>query len=355
MKKLIYLLLAILFLLPKSSWAVYDPLSVPNNKFGIHIADSNDLPDVPALVNSSGGDWGYVTFVITDMDRDVGKWQLIFRNLRKFHLIPIVRIGTHIEGSWWVKPHPEDANEWVAFFSQLPWPTNNRYVILFNEPNHAKEWGGVIAPEQYAFTLKAFAHTLKESSSEFFLLPAGLDASAQNTNESLDEAVYLSWMLAAEPYLFDYLDGWTSHSYPNPGFSGSPYARGRGTLTTYDWELVMLKERGVEKNLPVFITETGWAHNGGQDRSRMLPPEVVANYLTLAAASVWNDPRIVAVTPFLFQYQEPLFAMFSWLIPSNREPYPFYLSYQSLSKIKGNPKLPPTIDYIALLHQPLRL
>ncbi len=352
---IVYALLFLVSFFPKTVWAVYDPISVPNNKFGIHIADSNDLSEVPALVNSSGGDWGYVTFVITDTDRDVGKWQLIFRNLRNLHLIPLVRIATHVEGSSWVNPYPQDANEWVSFFSQLPWPTNNRYVILFNEPNHATEWGGTIAPDQYAVIVKTFAQKLKESSSEYFILPAGFDASAQNTGESLDEAGYLSWMLTSEPHLFDYLDGWTSHSYPNPGFSGSPYARGRGTLTTYDWELGMLKERGVVKNLPVFITETGWAHNGGSDWSRMLPPDVVANYLTIAAASVWNDSRIVAVTPFLYQYQEPLFSMFSWLIPSNREPYPFYVSYQLLSKIRGNPILPPSSEYLALISHTLSL
>lgn len=352
---ILYILLLLVAFFPKSALAVYDPTSVPNNRFGIHIADSNDLREVPALVNSSGGDWGYITFVITDRDRDVGKWQLIFRNLRKLHLIPLVRIATHVEGASWVKPYPDDVNEWISFFSQLSWPTKNRYVILYNEPNHTNEWGGSIAPDQYAVIVKTFVQKLKESSSEFFLLPAGFDASAQNTAESLDEVGYLNWMLASEPQLFNYLDGWTSHSYPNPGFSGSPYARGRGTLTTYDWELSMLKERGVEKTLPVFITETGWAHSAGSDRSRMLPPDVVADYLETAAKTVWNDPRIVAVTPFLLQYQEPLFAMFSWLIPSSRQPYPFYLRYQSLSKVKGNPILPLSPEYLALLSHTLSL
>ena len=40
---------------------MYNPLAVPNNRYGIHIVDTNDIPQLPALVNSSGGDWGYVT------------------------------------------------------------------------------------------------------------------------------------------------------------------------------------------------------------------------------------------------------------------------------------------------------
>ena len=341
--------------IPTRVSAVYDPASVSNNKFGIHIADVNDLNDVPRLVNSSGGDWGYVTFVIADNDRDVGKWILIFKRLRTNHLIPLVRLATHMDGSAWVKPNPVDVSEWASFLSQLPWPTNNRYVILFNEPNHTSEWGGTVAPEQYALIVKTFAQKLKESSSDYFILPAGLDASAQNTSESLDEAGYLSWMLTNEPQLFDYIDGWTSHSYPNPAFSGSVYARGRGTLTTYDWELSLLRQLGVQKELPVFITETGWAHRWTNDRSRLLDPSDVAKNLSIAAQTVWNDPRIVAVTPFLFQYQEPLFAMFSWLVPGNREPYPFYVAYQRISKTKGNPLQPPSPEYLALLSHSLVL
>ena len=48
--------------------AVYDPLGVPNNRYGIHIADLNDISDVAPLVNSNGGDWGYVTLVASDND-----------------------------------------------------------------------------------------------------------------------------------------------------------------------------------------------------------------------------------------------------------------------------------------------
>ena len=51
------LLFLIALLLARPAAAISDPLSVPNNRFGIHIADLNDIPDVAPLVNSSGGDW----------------------------------------------------------------------------------------------------------------------------------------------------------------------------------------------------------------------------------------------------------------------------------------------------------
>jgi len=58
--------------------AAENPLSVPNNSFGIHILDENDLEDAAKLVNSGGGDWGYVTFVIRSDERDSKRWQKVF-------------------------------------------------------------------------------------------------------------------------------------------------------------------------------------------------------------------------------------------------------------------------------------
>lgn len=348
-----FLALAIVLFPLSRTLAVYDPLSVPNNKYGIHIADINDVSRVQPLVNSSGGQWGYVTFVIEEGDRDIGKWQTIFRQLRRLGLLPIVRIATHVEAGQWVKPTIEQAISWASFLGSLPWPSMNRYVIIFNEPNHAKEWGGEVNPQEYGEVLLVYGKTLKEASRDFFILPAGLDASAPNSRDTMDESVFLTSIVASIPSALTAIDGWTSHSYPNPGFSGSPYARGRGTLTTYEWELTLLKELGFQKELPVFITETGWAHNRYTPWGRGLSPETVGDYIRVASEAVWNDPRIVAVTPFVFQYPEPLFAMFSWLTPSAKEPYPQYEVYRGIAKISGDPMLTPSLEFLALLSRPL--
>lgn len=347
-RKLILLLLASHGLLLPQSYAVYDPLSVPNNRYGIHVADLNDIPNVKDLVNSTNGDWGYVTIVIPQSERKIDVWQRVFTRMKRDHLIPIVRLATRGEGGIWAKPSPEDADAWADFLDALPWPTKNRYVVLFNEPNHAKEWGGEIRPDAYADALLTYSRALKEKSADFFVLPAGLDASAPNGKDTMDEELFLRWMLARHPDLFEHLDGWTSHSYPNPGFSGSPYAQGRGTIRTFEWELALLSSLGVAKKFPVFITETGWSH------ARVSPEEISRN-LAIAARSVWNHPQIVAVTPFLFHYQDPLFAMFSWLKPISRDPYPFYHAYRQVAKVRGEPLTDPSEEYLALLSQPLTL
>jgi len=334
----IFFLLLILFT-PRQIYAVYDPSSVPNNKYGIHIADSNDIDQVGPLVNSSGGDWGYVTFVISENDRNVAKWQKIFDQMRRLHLIPIVRLATHVEGNAWSIPKKDSFREWVDFLNKLRWIVKNRYVIIFNEPNHANEWGRTIRPEEYADILVTFGKALKEASSDFFILPAGLDASASNDGEALDERAFVERMLAAKPEIINLIDGWTSHSYPNPGFSGSPYAWGRGTLRTFDWELNLLHQFGVSKALPVFITETGWIHSQGKILNNgLLPPEKVGENLKVAGTMIWSDPRIVAITPFVFNYQDYPFDHFSWRKLGSNEYYPHYFSYQIIAKQKGRPK-----------------
>lgn len=335
----LFVFLVVFLCLPSPAYAKYDPLSVPNNKYGIHIVDPNDIGDAASLLNSANGSWGYVTLVIQDDDRDMGKWQRIFNQMRGLKLIPIVRLATHIDGDSWVKPYKDSASDWAKFLHSLNWPTENRYVVIFNEPNHANEWGKSIDPEGYAKTLREHADKLRAVSEDFFILPAGLDVSATSDGKSLDAAVYLSRMLKAEPSLFDVIDGWTSHAYPNPAFSGSPYAVGRGTLRSFQWEIQYLKLLGVSKRLPVFITETGWVHREGvTNNSSLLSSEQVGANMVIAASSIWNDPNIVAITPFVLSYQGLPFDHFSWKKLGSNEYYTQYEIYKRLQKIQGQPK-----------------
>ncbi len=334
------LIFIVLFLsLSRITNAIYDPLSVPNNAFGIHVVDPNDIPDTATLINSSNGDWGYVTIVIPETDRNTDKWQQIFNQMRRLHLIPLVRLATHTEGSSWTVPKAESIEDWVSFLNSLNWPVENRYVILFNEPNHANEWGGSIDPEGYARIATELAKKLKDASEDFFILPAGLDASAASDGSSMDEYEYVRRMVVEKPEILTILDGWTSHSYPNPGFSGSPYANGRGTLRSFVWELDLLSRLGIQKNLPVFITETGWIHAEGKTMNpSFLTIDSVTQNIQIAVNSVWRDTRVVAVTPFVFSYQDYPFDHFSWKKLGINEFYSFYNAYQAVPKTTGQPR-----------------
>ena len=306
----------------------------PNNKFGIHLAQPHleDLKKVSELVNSSGGDWGYVTLVIQENDRDLKKWQEIFDLARKYHLIPIIRIATVPIGENWKRPNPSDAYSWVDFLDSLNWVVKNRYIVLFNEPNHANEWGGAVDPKDYAKVAFSFGKALKEKNPNFFVMLAGFDASAPHLPPRYyDEELFLKDLINSQPEIFKFIDGWASHSYPNPGFSGSAYDLGRGTVRTYQWELNLLRQLGVKKNLPVFITETGW------ERKKLTEEQVAQNF-KIAFEEVWlPDEKVLAVTPFIFDYQMSPFLGFSWKKRGQEDFYKQYFVIQSISKIKGEP------------------
>ncbi|NTU46007.1 hypothetical protein HGA88_00075 [Candidatus Roizmanbacteria bacterium] len=306
-----------------------------NNKFGIHLAQphDDDLWKAQKLVNSNGGDWGYITLVMQENDRDHTKWQNVFNMLSDMHLIPIIRLATKPEGGNWKRPSKEDADGWASFLNGLHWVVKDRYIILFNEPNHASEWGGAVDPVNYATVTKIFAQELKKKSDDFYLMLAGLDASTPSQKPLYeDEGYYLKDVIQTIGVQdFNTLfSGLSSHSYPNPGFIGSVEGTGKGSIRTYEWELDLLKQMGV-KDLPVFITETGW---DGEQLSRTL---VGQNYQT-AFQQVWlPDSRVQAVTPFILNYQSKPFLSFSFAKPGNSEYFPQYTILQSMSKVKGNP------------------
>ncbi len=327
-----FILLALLFLLPFQIYAQEE-----NNKFGIHLAQpqDEDIDRAEKLVNSNGGTWGYITLVIQENDRDLNKWQGIFDKLRERRLIPIIRVATQGEGSNWRRPDSADAKGWVDFFNKLNWVVKERYIILFNEPNHASEWGGSVDPVSFAKVNEEFARQLKKASKDFYIMMGGLDASAPSQRPNFeDEAVFLDEVIE-EIGVDDfnkYFDGLSSHSYPNPGFVGSPYGSGRGTVRNYQWELEYLTLKGI-KDLPVFITETGWNANA-------LGRERIAEYFRTAYRDVWlPDPRIKAVTPFVLNYQTEPFLQFSWIKPQNAGEYPEYSVVQSMEKEKGRPDI----------------
>lgn len=335
--RVVIFLLSFFFAAAAPVFAIIDPLAVPNNRYGIHITDAHDIDRAAELVNSTGGDWGYVTLVMTQNHRNQKEWQQLFDLLRERHLIPIIRLATEPQGDVWQKPNVNQAGDWANFLNSLNWVVKNRYIILFNEPNHAKEWGGEIKPHEYVAIVNAFIPELKKQSTDFFILPAGFDLSAPNGPETMDVVRYYQLMSAFDPEIFTRFDGWSTHSYPNPGYAASPGLSGKTSLRGYQWEQNLLKAYHHKPNLPIFITETGWnKDNLPALRRRSINDQLVANWDT-AFQSVWTDSNIVAITPFLLRYLNPPFTGFSWLDPVTDEPLPHYLSVQSLPKNRGEP------------------
>ena len=246
--------LSFIFFLLLGNWspvlAIYDPLSVPNNRTGVHILDPSEVFRASQLVNSNGGNWGYVTIPIRSNDRDYFKWEAFFKACREFHLIPIIRLATYPVENIWVEPTVFDIIDFANFLNLFPWPTQNRYIVLFNEPNHSKEWGGTISPENYVLISRFSFETFKQTSPDFFLITAGLDMSAPTNHTSLDALAFYKRMFAIDSGWPKYFDGFSFHPYPNPDFSSSVFSKTRYGIRSFEFELNYLKRYDI---IPKYI------------------------------------------------------------------------------------------------------
>ncbi len=319
---ILFLLLSVFFTSPAR--AIYDPVSVPNNKFGIHILDTSEIDKAAELVNSSGGQWGYVTIPIRANDRDLPKWTKFMADCRDKKIIPILRIASFPVDDHWMAPNEYDLVDFANFLDELPWPTRNRYVIVYNEPNHEGEWGGFVYPSEYARVLDRAADIFHKRNSDFFVISGGMDASAPNGAKSMTAYDYYGAMISAWPEVFKNVDGLSFHAYGNPGFGTYPNVYSPVNVASYRFELSYLRGLGglgdVEK--PIFITEAGWK-NGG--------------WLKKSFEEIWTEDKIVAVTPFLLDARTDPFAPFSFTDGNGLKP--FAKEFQAMQKVEGKPQM----------------
>jgi len=311
-----------------------------DNIFGLHLSQTEDIHQASKIINSQNGDWGWATVVIKTDQLDKTTWQNFFDNCRKYHIIPIIRIATIGEKDYWKRPEYSDIDRIVSFLNSLNWPTKQQHIILFNEINHGNEWGGEVDIKD--FTDKSFyaAKKFKETNSNFYILSSALDLAAPEQPPQFKSAenVYKE-ILNINPNYFDQIDALSSHSYPNYGFIGTPKDIGRHSINGYKWELDLIKKLGVNKELPVFITETGWPHREGVKRqNNFYTSKTTASFLSECITDIWAlDPSIRAVTPFIYNYCQEPFDHFSW-ISSNGSLYPEYQKLIDLPKKQNNPE-----------------
>lgn len=320
--------------------AISDPLAVPNNKIGIHILFPGEIYDAAKIVNNKGeAAWGYVVIPIQAKDRDRQRWQDFLDKCKENKVIPIIRVATVAEGSNWATPNNYDLVDFANFLNDLKWPVRNRYVIIFNEVNRSDEYGGVISPENYADILNNAVDLFKARSSDFFILPAGLDNAASSGKTSINWKAYLRRMYQKQPDIFNKIDGWTSHAYPNPDFSARPDLSGSNRIDSFKYDLQVLKNF-TNKKLPIFITEAGWS-------GKYLSDHQISLYYQYAFSKVWTDPSIVAITPFVLDAQDGPFKQFSF-VGKNQEIKEFVSTYASFAQ-SGDPALsvdlPPQIAF----------
>jgi hypothetical protein len=335
-KRYIFIIISLfLFLfLPFKVDAVTNPLSTANNKIGVHILFPSELKDATKLVNTSGGDWGYVTIPIQSSDRDLDKWQKFMDDCRIYHLAPIIRLATngdYFNTKVWEKPNLNTVLDFANFLDSLDWPTKNRFVVIFNEVNRGDEWGGSTNPEEYAKILSYAVTVFKSKSQDFFIISSGMDnASSNNPPESMDKFAYFWDMEKAVPGIFNQIDGLASHSYPNPGFRQLPTTFTNKSVASFSFERDYIANF-TDKDLPTFITETGWTLDQFTDSQ-------IGSFYKIAINGIWNDKNIVAITPFILNANTQPFSQFSMKDPEGNS-NKIFTAISDIKKTKGEPIL----------------
>lgn len=329
--RVVIFLFSLFFVFCGQAMAIVDPIATPNNKLGIHILFPDEVSKAANIVNDSqNGQWGYVVIPIQNIDRDRKKWQHFFDTCKDKKVIPIIRVATTANGPHWELPSQFDLIDFANFLNDLDWPTKNRYVIILNEVNRNDEFGGKANPEQYADFLNLAIDVFKGKSEDFFILPAGLDNAANDPKNSIKWTTFLDRMHSHRSDIFSRIDGWNSHAYPNPDFSARADLKGENKISSFETDLNRL-QKYTAKNLPVFITETGWS-------AKYLSEKQIGLYYQYALEKVWNHPQIVTVAPFLLDAKDGPFVPFSFLDKEGKEKefVPYFSKYSSI----GNPILP---------------
>lgn len=292
-----------------------DSFAFEPSKLGVHILSLDEVSQAKEVVSldTQSESWNYVTipFILDDLEKK-RDWQKFFDKCQELKIIPLIRLTTSFnqETGAWEVPTKRDIVDQISFLSALSWPSNEKHIIAFNEVNHAKEWGGRIDPEEYTRVLRFTADWAHTEEQNYVVLPAGMDLAAPNGRQTFEAFTYLNQMLQTDPEIFEVVDVWNSHSYPNPGFSSSPTRYTQNSLRGYQHELEYLKQK-TGRDFTVMITETGWEDS--RSISRWL-----SSYYAYAFEHIWSDERVLAVTPFVLKGSPGPFQGFSLLDEHNQ-------------------------------------
>ncbi len=272
---------------------------------GMHILHPAEIDEVRRIYEDE--EWRFVTVPLTLNDLEKrSEWQKFFNRAYELKLIPLVRLTTRFDPAIdaWVIPSRKDIIDLTRFLSSLDWRQDEKFVIVFNEVNHAKEWGGKLDSLLYASILNFTTDWLHSEGRNYKVLPAAMDLAANNSTDTREAFAYLESMYQFQPEVFQKIDYWNSHSYPNPDFAASPKRTGQNSLRGFTYELNWLKNK-TGRELEVFITETGWA-------SSYLTNYYLSDYYLYAMQHIWSHEKVRAVTPFIMKGSPGPFASFSF-------------------------------------------
>ncbi|MBS1123345.1 MAG: hypothetical protein H6Q90_5573 [Deltaproteobacteria bacterium] len=339
----------------------FDPLAPPPSRFGIGlVAVGTPLEWDRASELVGPGGWIKLIFagITPAMHEAPPEWQQAITEVYARDLIPVIRFGPDF-GDRNVRKQSNDgahhhyealASAYAAVVGSLPrrpsWPL---VVELHNEPDLCYEWAcdpgdvparagvqaGWLGYEDAAAEYAAFVrdtsaalHALGDH--RVIVLNGGLAPGGARACECGGEGFvggitsldFLRAMQTAVPEIWNSLDGFASHAYPASG-------EGFGFFPSYDQAKTGLyydrRELAViGRDLPVYVTETGWTTDQGARGSR----EDIAAWTRDAYTNDWLVmPEVRAVMPFILA--SPDWNSFAWISDSGGH-YPVFDAVRDL-------------------------
>lgn len=303
-----------------------------NNIVGLNVArlvQPRYIWAASSVANANGGNWGYVTILLTRDDRDNElsghQLQQVLDRCYEARVQPIVRVGTRFDVATgvWDRPHDSDPARWRALFEQVRWPNRTVWIVPANEPNLGREWGGAVDVPSFVSYLNLFMATFADSDT-FKVVNAPLNLSNPHQLPIMQDAFdFLAEMAGLDGSIFERLPAWATNSYKVDGFGEGVRFTHRG----YELELEV-----IGREMPVIITETGWLNRRSD--------EDIARFYTQAYKDWQADHRVIAATPLIWDPDVDDHWMFTFddkgeIVSTNGG----YHALRALPRVAGSPHL----------------
>lgn len=202
------------------------------------------------------------------------------------------------------------------------------YIIVWNEPNLALEWGfQPISPEGYTDLLKVAYRRAKEANPEVRVLAGALapTLAPPGSEWGMDDLEYLRGMYAAGAA--DYFDILAVHAYGWVYPADDPPDPSVVNFRRTELVRQVMVEHG-DAAKPIIITEGGW--NDHPRWTRAVKPAQRIQYTIQAyeLAQKWDWCQAVALWAFRYPWSAKSYLDYFTFVTPDFEPKPIYLEVQ---------------------------
>lgn len=283
------------------------PALAANNPYGVHtfihdqMSDGNITRhlDWALALTGPGGYVKQLMYPISPATTTInGQWVKFINACYSRGLIPVIRLGTWMEGGNWIKPTPDSpgvyttwANTIKNVVSQMPrHDTIPLYIEVLNECNNNLEWSGSANPIEYArFFVQASNAIRSLGDSKIKTMNCGLSPGGSYDNVLFVQAC------CTVPGFIDAFDVWACHPYSShpPELNRHDGTAQGYTIDSYLAELQVLANHG-RTGVKIIATEAGYGLGADGEDAR-------ADRVMRAFRDYWSKwPEVLAICPYEF-------------------------------------------------------